>query len=76
MRIKLDYKNITEVFGRLIKDLKTLPKSDMCFAKPADYSELVRNNESAWQIYLLWRELCQHHRTTEDDQRLMLLAKI
>ena len=72
--MKLNYVNVTKVFEKRITELKTLPKADMRFAKPSDYSELARNNESAWQLYLLWRELCEKQRTIEDEQRLMALV--
>ena len=69
-----DYNTITSQFEKRIRELKTPPKKDMRFSKAPDRTELARNSESAWQIFLLWRELCGDHRASSDESRLMNLA--
>lgn len=69
-----DYETITLQFEKRIRELKTPPKKDMRFSKAPDRTEFARNSESAWQIFLLWRELCGDHRSSSDESRLMSLA--
>lgn len=73
-RKALNYKSITKAFEQRITALKTPPKRDMRFAKTSDFNELARNSESAWQLFLLWRELCSDHLNSDDENRLMMLA--
>ncbi|EGU3395819.1 hypothetical protein H3J60_004547 [Salmonella enterica] len=75
-RKALNYANITKAFEKRITELKTPPKKDMRFSRTPDRNELARNSESAWQIFLLWRDMCSGHLNSEDENRLMMLATI
>ena len=68
------YEEITKKFESKIYALKTPPKKDMQYARPPDRDELARNSESAWQIFLLWREICSKNLNNVDENRLMRLA--
>jgi hypothetical protein len=70
----ISYKEITKKFEIKILELKTPPKKDMRFARLPDRNEFARNSESAWQIFLLWREICSEYLSNEDENRLMQLA--
>ena len=72
--VSCNYSTITKVFEARIIELKTPPKKDMRFARQPDRTELARNSESAWQIFLLWRDLLGEHRQEADERRLMSLA--